>query len=372
MSDLYSMQEVLSPQFLSRAYTKVASLSIANPFLDFYDAKAAENQDGDKVEMVVYSDDREAAPINFRGAPAKTLDARGATKRYFSWIHAFNEVTIPLNSVQFLRMDDQPNLQNLGRQELQRQMQPFGRRHRALRAVTLAKALCDGVIYYDGNGSVLEDSTGAAVTVDLGVGASHKLQLAHASNSGSDIIGTRWDQAGAYILTDLEQIREAAEYDMVPQPRHVWMHTSWKDYIRKNTEIKSFLTLNSARAEQMLNNIGETLEIGDFVFHFTNATYVGADGSTVRPLIPKTKAIITPEVNDGDWFRHYEGAEIVPTGEGPMGSLEEALGNTQTIYGDFAYLRLDDNPVKVSMRMGMNFLYAFADPNAVWMPTIAT
>lgn len=144
MSDLYSMQEVLSPQFLSRAYTKTASISITNPFFDFYNAKAAENQDGDRVEMVVYADDRSTAPINFRGTPARTLDTKGANRQYFSWIHAFNEITIPLNSVQFLRMDDQPNLQNMGRQEIQRQMQLFGRRHQTLRAVTLAKALPTG------------------------------------------------------------------------------------------------------------------------------------------------------------------------------------------------------------------------------------
>jgi len=51
-------------------------------------------------------------------------------------------------------------------------------------------------------------------------------------------------------------------------------------------------------------------------------------------------------------------------------TFEEAMSKTAKVYGDFAYLRVDDNPVKLTMRMGMNFLYAFADPNAVWMPTV--
>lgn len=368
MSDLYSMQDVLNPQFLSKAYSKIASLSVQNPMLDFY--SRPENYDGDVIEMVVYDDDREAAPINAKGAPARTQDTRGASKSYFSPIHAFNEVTIPMASVQFLRQDDNPALQNMGIQELRRQMELFGRRHRALRAVTLAKALSDGIVYYDTDGKVLESSSGAAVTVDLKVGATHKSQLAHASNGGSDIINTAWDQAGASILTDLEQIRDAAEYDKAPPPKHVWFHTTAKQWLRANTEIKSYIQyVDAARADQLLNSMSNgSFVVGDYVFHFYNGTYVGADGSTVRPLIPITKAIITPDV--GDWFRHYECAELVPTGEGVMSSIEEALGNVQSVYGDFAYLRLDDNPVKLTMRMGANFLYAFADPNAVWMPTV--
>jgi len=366
MSALYGMQDVLNPQFLSAAYTKVASATVENPMLDFY--SKPQQYDGDTIEMVVYAGEREAAPVNSKGAAARTLDMRAANKQYFTPIHAYNEVTVPMASVEYLRNEDSPQIQDRGMQELRRQMELFGRRHRMLRSAALAKALVDGIIYFDKDGGILESSSGAYYTVDLQVGATHKSKLAHASNSGSDIIGTSWDSAGASILTDLEQITEAAEYDMVPPPRHVWLHTTAKSWIRANTELKSFLVLNSDRAENSLQSFNDTLIVGDYTFHFYAGTYVGADGSTVRPLIPKTQAIITPDL--GEWFRHYETGETVPTGEGVASTFEEAMSKTQKVFGDFAYLRVDDNPVKVTMRMGMNFLYAFADPNAVWMPLV--
>jgi hypothetical protein len=87
---LYGMEDILNPLFLSESYQKVAKLSVSNPMLDYY--SKPQNYDGDEVEMVVFDDDRETAPINAKGAPARTLDARGATKKKFVPVHAFNEI----------------------------------------------------------------------------------------------------------------------------------------------------------------------------------------------------------------------------------------------------------------------------------------
>lgn len=368
---MYEMQQVLTPQFLSQQYAKIASLSLANPMLDFYNKPS--DYDGDEVEFVVYDDTRQAAPINPKGAPARQLDLQGATKKKFVPVHAYNEVVIPQASVDYLRMTERPEIQDRGLEEIKRQMELFARQHRATRSITLAKALSGGLIYFDVNGQVLESSSGAATTIDLGVGATHKSQLAHVSNGSSDIIGTAWDNASASILTDLEQIREAAEYDKAPTPRHVWLHTCGKPWILTNTEIKAFVQYQNPQAMQHLNVFsggGDTLVIGDWTFHFYNGTYVGADGSTVRPLIPKTGAIITPDVNDGTWFRHYETSETVPLMEGIVSSYDQLASMTDKRFGDYAYLKLVDNPVKTVLRMGMNFFYGFADPNAVWFPTV--
>jgi len=367
---LYGMEDILNPLFLSESYQKVAKLSVSNPMLDYY--SKPQNYDGDEVEMVVFDDDRETAPINAKGAPARTLDARGATKKKFVPVHAFNEIAIPQASVEYLRNAENPNIQDRGIQELQRQFELFGRRHRALRAVTLAKTF-SGVVYFDADGKVLETSSGAQVTIDHSLGATHKSQLAHASNSSTDIIGTKWTNVAASILTDLEQIREAAEYDKVATPKHVWMHTVLKPYILTNTEIKTFVQYQNPQALDYLNTYAgksDTLVIGDWTFHFMNHTYIGADGSTIRPLIPKTVAIITPDVNDGSWFRQYECGETVPTMEGIVSSVQEYLASTTKVFGDFAYLKVIDNPLKVAMRMGTNFFYGFPDSNAIWYPTV--
>ena len=374
MSALYGIGDLLSPTNLIEAYQRLASIHTTNPLFDFYNAKAATQADGDTFEFVVFDDTRNAAPINFRGSPARTLDTQGADKKTVSPIHVFNEITIPSASVEFLREANSPSIQDRGMAELRRQMELFAKRHAVTRAVTLAHTF-RGAVYFDSNGLPLESSSGAATTVDLGVGATHKTQLAHASNGGSDIIATAWDNPIASILTDLRQIRDAAEYDRCPIPKHVWMNTVAIPWIVNNDEIADFVRLGSNPAEvgkqlEMYAGMTNMLVIGDWTFHFTNASYVGADGSTVRPVVPLTTAIITPDVNDGDWFLHLESSETIPTDDGVIGSLDEYFSKTRKVFGDFAYARIADNPLKVTMRMGMNFGYFFKEPNAVYYPTV--
>lgn len=370
---MYSIAAIQDPDFLTAAYQKSASIHANNPLFDFYERKGmVEERTGDIIEMLAFEDTRRAAPVNRRGSPARTLDMQGVEKVYFTPIHAFNEIDTPVEVLEFIQMPDSPIAEEKGMLALRRQFDLFGKRHSVLRAVSLAKALTGGLIYFDTDGNILESSSGAAISIDLGVAATHKSQLAHASNGSSDIIDVAWDSASAKILRDLEQIREAAEYDKAPMPKHVWMHTAAKQWFRDNTELKSFLTLNSPLALQAVNDFlpQNELQLGDWTFHFTATTYVGADGSTVRPLIPKTGAIITPDPGDGDWLRQFETSELIPSEEGITGSLEEAMGRFDKKFGDFAYFKVRDNPGGLSMRMGMNFLYCFADPNAVWYATV--
>jgi hypothetical protein len=366
MSDVSELREVLTPQFLSRTYSRIAAATLSNPMLDLYSRPT--EYDGDEIDMVVFDDIREPAPVNPRGAPARTLDAAGAARRRFVPIHVFNEVTVPMAAVEFLRRPESRAVQDRGLQELRRQMDLFGRRHRSLRGVVLAQALTRGRIHWDReSGRILDAAGPGAETVELGVPDSHRETLAHPAFAGSDIIEQSWSDPAAKILTQLENIREAAEFDKAPIPRHVWLHPQAKRWLRANTEIGGFLRSSPTRSEEALAGFGDAIEIADFVFHFFGGTWEGPDGN-LRPLIPKDTAAITPD--PGDWFRHYETSETVPLADGVIGSFDSIFSSTTRVYGDFAYLRIADNPVKVTMRMGMNFLYAFADPAAVWCPLI--
>jgi hypothetical protein len=53
-----------------------------------------------------------------------------------------------------------------------------------------------------------------------------------------------------------------------------------------------------------------------------------------------------------------------------MGSVQEALGSLTEVYGQFAYLYLNTNPIKLSLMLGDNFYYGLADTNAVYMLTV--
>jgi hypothetical protein len=251
-----------------------------------------------------------------------------------------------------------------GKAEITRQFDKFAARHKIFRAVCLAKSLADGEIHFRSDDVVLESSSGAQYTVDFAVPAGHKDQLDY--NGGGDIIGTAWDAAGALILRDLDEIRIAAQEEGAEEPRHIWLHGDAKQWLRANTELKGYIQATPEKANAILD--GSMIEdLNGWTWHFFSGTYTASDG-TAQPYIPRTKAIITPDV--GPWLKAANGSELIPTQIGVFSTPDEALANAVEIFGDFAYVALEHNPLSLRMFMGTNFIHAFANPNAVWMPTV--
>lgn len=361
----FAIGDILNPRFFTDAYKERSELTTTpNPLLQFYAANP-QDRDGGVIEQVYYPMQRTAAPGNTRGAPAKTLDLAGANVNYHAPIHVFNELSIDMNSMTFIRADNSNEVTDKGRFEILRQWDLFSFRLRQFKAAVLSKLLCDGICYFNPDYMVLESSSGAdtSKTIDWSVPSNNKNQL-------NTIIGTRWDQAGANILQDLDQIRIAAESLNAEMPKHIWTNSLAKQWIRGNTELKSFMVLNSTTAEKALNGFGDTIQFGDWTWHFYDGTYVGADGSTVRKFIGDTKAIITPD--PGPWFANFNTPELVPTSIELADTVDSAMGNFAKLYGDFSYAEIKHNPARLALFLGSNFYYGLANPNAIYCAVAGT
>lgn len=364
MAGTLAMRELLNAQFMSDAFHEMASVHSNNPMLDFF-GSSPKQVSGDEIQVPYYNTTKKMAPMTDKGVPATSMEAIGATKYYYSPHHVFVEVPLPLYTLEYLRNDSSHDIQQKGHDEIVRQMEAVAHRVNTTRAVTLAKTLQDGVVYTNDQGVVLESSSGAARTHDLQVGSTHKSKLAHASNGGSDIIAAAWDTASTKILQHLDQIKMAAEYDNAPPPKHIWLHSTAKQWFRANTELKAYFEQNQMQANTILS--GDIVDINGYTFHFYDGTYEASDGTT-KDIIGRTKAIITPDI--GDWFFNADGDELVPASEGMMNTADEAMGQVNRVFGDYSYAKLTDNPPSLMLRMGTNFLYAFKQPNAVWMPLV--
>jgi len=373
---MFGMAEVLKPQFITESYRKIASASVQIPLLDFFVTPGNTSQKrGDQLELTRFEGERRAAPINARGSVARSQTVQAGRPIVMTPVHSFNEITLPSACYEFLRGTDSSDLQEKGAEELDRHMSDMGFRQKIAKGVHLSKILFDGIVYYDVDGGILENSTGATVTIDYAPGATHKDQLAHASNGSSDIIDAAWDTASTKIMSHLDKIRIAAEEDMVPEPRHIWGNQLLKQMLRANTEMISFITLNSSRANEMLLGMGDTWEFPNerWTFHFGAQTYIGADGTTVRQMISTTKVAITPDPGDpsqGGWLRNIETDQLIPTTVGIFKTMPEALAAEERVFGDFAYLFLKHNAPGVSLFLGTNYHVGIPDVNAIWLPTI--
>lgn len=362
MASTYSLEEILHPRVITEAYREEAGRFFSNPLVDYYSGQIREYT-GDRFEFAFRAAMKEPAPANLRGQAARVLQPTGLAERRVYMLHAFNEVGLSMDALQMIRRPNDETLQRKGREEIQRQFEDFGDRHRIFRAVCLAKTLSQGVIHFNTDGQVLESATGAAYSVDFGVPATRKGQLDPGSGA---IIGLPWDNPAARILDDLDDIRIQAESEGVGEPRHIWLHHAAKRWLRDNTQLQEYVKGSPEMVERVL--AGSMIEdLNGWTWHFFSGTYQAADGSS-KPYIPLTQAILTPDI--GPWLRAVNGSELITGFEGIRSSVDEALGEITEVFGDFAYVKLVDNPTKLVLRMGTNFVHAFANPGSVWMPTV--
>lgn len=362
MASTYELQELLHPRVISEAYREEANRFFANPLVSYY-SQQMRDYTGDRFEFAYRAAMTEPAPANLRGQPARVLQPTGLAERRIYMLHAFNEVSLSMDALQMIRRPNDETLQKKGREEIQRQFEDFGDRHLIFRAVCLAKTLTEGQLHFNANGQILESSSGAAYSVDFGVPDSHKGQL---NDGGGALISTAWSDPSAKILDDLDDLRVRAEEENAGEPRHIWLHHSAKRWLRDNTQLRDYVQGSPEKVDRVL--AGSMIEdLNGWTWHFFSGSYQAADG-TVKPYLPKNKAVLTPDV--GPWLRAANGSELISSFEGVRPSVDAALGEITEVFGDFAYVKLVDNPTKLVLRMGTNFVYAFANPAAVWMPTV--
>lgn len=362
MAALYELQEILHPRVITEAYREEASRFFTNPLVDFFSTRIR-NYSGDRFEFAYRAAQREPAPANLRGQPARVLQPTGLSDGRVFMLHAFNEIVLSFDALQMLRRPEDTSLQEKGREEIRRQMEDFGDRHLLFRAVCLAKTLTDGAIHFNGAGQVVEAANDAVYSVDFGVPDSHRDQL---DPGTGDLIDDPWDDASAKIFDQLDAIRIQAQEEGAEEPRHVWLHHSVKRSLRANTQFQQYFDGGAEKVDRALR--GSTIEdLAGWTWHFHGGTYTAADG-TSRPFLPPERAVLTPD--NGPWMRAANGSELIPTFEGVRAHVETALDDVVEVFGDFAYVKLVDNPASLVLRMGTNFVYAFANPRAVWMPTI--
>lgn len=354
----FTLDEILHPQVITEAYREVTSASVPNPFTDFYSTQE-KNIKGDRFEFIFRPGVSKPAPGNIRGAPARILQPTGLSERNVFLLHAFNELTLSMNALQMLRRPEDESLQEKGRDEILRQMEDFGDRHRQFRNVAVSKSFTDGIVHLNQDGDILESATGAVISLDLQVPASRKNQLA-------GIIDVAWDDASAKILRHLDDIRIQAQEDNTEMPTDIWANHHIKRFLRENTEIKDFVAGGPEAVDGFLK--GTTIQdLGGYTWHFYSGTFEDVNGVT-QPILPIDQIVITPPV--GSWLRAVNGSELITSFEGISQSVEVALRDVTEVFGDFAYVKLMDNPTKLVLRMGTNFVYAFANEKSVWMPTV--
>jgi hypothetical protein len=349
---------MLDPRVLTASYSR-RDAPQSFPLTDFYFVKP-QPVEGNEYELIYYPAMMEAAPTNAPGAEARILAPGGADARKASLFTVFNKVMLPAEAITALREPDSLSLQDAGRTSIARVFDEFSERHRLLKELVIAKTLTMGVVHLDAAGRVLESSTGATMTCDFGVPASRRGNL-------SGAIAALWSDPAARIGDQIDAIRDQAEADGSEPPTEIWLHSSTKRHLRNNTQFSDWAKYHYVQSEVVLR--GDMIpNLWGLNWRFFGGKYRSAEGTMVD-FIPQTRAILTPPAGR-PWMRAAHGSTLVPKSISIAGDVQTALQETSKFHGPFSYARLVDDPLSVYLYMGDKFGLHFADPNAVWQPTV--
>lgn len=349
-----SLKELLHPDILTDAYSRQAN---PRPFPiteTFY--TNPENMDDDEFRLFFDPEEQQPVPGNVFGAPAKVIQLAEASERVATLFYAYNKIQMKGTVLNAIREPNSQALQQMGKTEVARQMNKFRVRHQIYKEVVLGQVLGQGKVYFDGFYNPLPSSSGAKLTVDMGVDATHKTDL-------DGLVTALFSETDTDIQAILDSIRNQAENEGVEEPTEIYCNAWNKQYLRNNESFISWAQASNQDAAAVLRG-GIIEDLWGWNWHFIGGKWKDGSGNK-NATFPIQSALICPA--PGPWLKATAGKSILPTSLDIKADPDEALASAVDKYGPFSFAKLDFDPASLNMYMGDKFGLHFADPGAVWI-----
>lgn len=360
-----SVQALLHYEALGALYDADAAQQ-QTPLFDIFWSNP-ENLDSDEVKYRVNPLSREAAPFNYRGAPARVLDLKGMEERRAALFHVFNMIRFPNDLMLALTEPESDLLDKMSAREIRRQMDGFGRAHRLQKEVVTARMLFDGKVRLNQDGEVYESAYGGPPTdiqeIDFGLSATHQGTL-------DGLVTKMFDDPTADIQALFDAIDDKAGEEGVTPPTTIVASTAIRAKLKNNKAYKAWSQSNPDDAAAILRG-GFIEGLFGKTWYFFNHHYKNKISNQTVPVVPSDRILMFAPTNTG-WLRCYNGVENVPTKIGLGSTIDEILASVQQVYGPFAYASVNHNPISLEAFIGDNYGFGIAEPNAIWVPKVSS
>lgn len=360
-----SLQHILGGRNLTRLITQVRDgvpAGLVPPAL-FTPTDRAE---GDDAVVHRVKNTRRTARSKPYGAKAQTRDKQDLEDIPAKLIHTVESVDHGPTTLMNLKAPGSEGRQQLGRQEVARQTAEFGRLFVNLRRAAVYSVIANGKVWFDGDGELLPNSTGAVKTVDMAVPAGNQNQLDW--DGGGDIIDASWATAGTKIITHVRKIKTAARQLTGLPLRHALYGQNLPDYFLTNTQTKELMNRDPALRTAVASGelpqgfLGFQWWPVDEVFFEdkdgTNQTMFGVDSLT-----------LLPEVST-DWWNFVQGTYPVPNSINVSSDATGSLNNFTVTAGMFSYSTVTVNPPNIEHVAGDTFLPWLVNPKAIFQADV--
>jgi hypothetical protein len=206
--------------------------------------------------------------------------------------------------------------------------------------------------WYDETGKLLQSSSGAVVTVDMGVPAANKNQI-------GGTIATSWADAAADIFVQIENLKKKAVQNTGRPLKHAFYGQNIPGYLYKNTSFKHYFQFNPQYLAAFTSNPG-VIPNGflGLEWHQMRDAFYELEDETKVQLYDDDNVTFTPEI-DKNVYTLFEGSVLVPTF---VGVQQGSTPTSDLKYGICGYSVHNLDPVQMKLVMNDNVMPMWKNP----------
>lgn len=231
--------------------------------------------------------------------------------------------------------------------------------------------LATGTTYFDADGNLLPDSSGALATgagsIDIGVAATHK-------NQANGIIDLGWDNSQANIPLHIAKLQQQQAFQTGFDIEYALYSQELPGYFATNDWCAEYLSRHEKFRSAFIDN-GSDGALPDGLFGIkkwipTHKAHYQDYNGTNRQIFPANSLVLCPAPSS-DWCEEVEGTTLIPTTFNATADMAAALSTAIAKQGMYGYGLPRHDPFGVSLYMGDVFLFFIKNADVMWQLTVA-
>jgi hypothetical protein len=318
---------------------------------------------GDAGEYTRYSGTRQTLPRVEYGAPPVRVKLEAIGTFQVKLLHFNAEMQMKPADYQSLRKYDSREFMNRGKEEVDRQAALFFQKRDNTKVAAVHSMLSQGTISFNSAGDLLPTTSGAALTVDYGIGANNRNQL-------NSVLSASWATDTTNIPKDIEALQIRSLQQTGREITTAVYGASLPGYLAKNTYTKTWLERNPTMNAQWLNG-SNVIPNGLFGLNWIpggRTFYADQDGTT-QTWFGADQVTFIPDL-DSEVYEYVEGTYDVPTSTNVFENISSVWASFAERLGDFMYALPVMKPLTAELIAGSTFLPVWKIPDAMYIADV--
>lgn len=351
---------------------------------------------GDTGDYTITVGQRGVATLGAYGAASKSAQMIVIGKRQVKLIHTIENITLPVLVYQNLLQYNELKFQEMGKQEVTRQVTEFKKRFSNLRIAAPIQALFSGKVNFDGNGNLLAagasvPTNGTSVSMMVPDGTTAVPSLPGTTFNGTNIgtaidvlasgtatmgrdtggagAGT-WANPSTNIPQQIKNTIIAVERLCGMKIEMALYGSNINTYAAYNTALNSFLVRNSGANDQFVRLNEVPSPFLGVTWKDMSMAYFQDQNGVSQPLVGANQVVLCPKPS-AEWLGWLEGSYMIPKDVGTLWDPNNPNAQFDTVYGMFAYGQNQSDPVTAKIVAGDTFLPVFTNPYPLVIATVA-